>query len=82
MWWRASALLDRYRGYIPVALSKSQGAGSVWTLVHLSGAHLYIQVLGNKSLNGCCGSRHFSPNGLDQLGTATPKRAYIIPKTD
>jgi len=27
-------------GCIPVALSKSEGAGSVWTLVHLPGAHL------------------------------------------
>ena len=35
-------------GYIPVALSNSEGAGSVWVLAHLSGAHLYIQVLGNK----------------------------------
>ena len=40
----------RNMGYIPVALSKSEGAGSVWTLVHLSGAHLYIQVLGNKPM--------------------------------
>ncbi len=35
-------------GYIPVALSKSEGAGSVWILVQLTGAHLYIQVLGNE----------------------------------
>ena len=34
-------------GQIPVALSKSEGAGSVRILVLLSGAHLYIQVLGN-----------------------------------
>jgi hypothetical protein len=34
-------------GQIPVALRKSEGAGSVWTLVLLPGAHLYIQVLGN-----------------------------------
>ena len=34
-------------GYIPVALSKSEGAGSVVILVSLPGAHLYIQVLGN-----------------------------------
>lgn len=30
-----------------MALNKSEGAGSVWILVHLPGAHLYIQVLGN-----------------------------------
>ena len=35
-------------GYVPVALSKSEGAGSVRALVRLPGAHLYIQVLGNK----------------------------------
>ena len=35
-------------GCIPVALSKSEGAGSVWTLVHLPGAHLQKQVLGNE----------------------------------
>jgi len=34
-------------GQIPVALSKSEGAGSVRILVLLSGTHLYIQVLGN-----------------------------------
>lgn len=36
-------------GLIPVALSKSEGAGSVWALAQLPGAHLYIQVLGNKT---------------------------------
>ena len=39
----------RHKVYIPVALSKSQGAGSVLALANLSGAHLYIQVLGNKT---------------------------------
>ena len=42
-------------GYIPVALSKSEGAGSVLALAWLPGAHLYIQVLGNKKPNGYCG---------------------------
>ncbi len=45
--------------YIPVALSKSAGAGSVWILVHLPGAHLYIQVCGNKLPHGCGGSVTF-----------------------
>ena len=45
-----SALFERR--YIPVALSKSEGAGSVWILVHLPGTHLYIQVLGNKKRTG------------------------------
>jgi len=36
-------------GNIPVALSKSEGAGSVRTVVRLPGAHLYEQVLGNAS---------------------------------
>ncbi|MAT88803.1 MAG: hypothetical protein CL532_09720 [Aestuariivita sp.] len=35
-------------GCIPVALSNSEGAGSVWVLAQLPGAHLYIQVLGNE----------------------------------
>ena len=35
-------------GCIPVALSNSEGAGSVRALVRLPGAHLYIQVLGNE----------------------------------
>ena len=30
-----------------MALLKSEGAGSVWILVHLPGTHLYTQVLGN-----------------------------------
>jgi hypothetical protein len=38
-------------GLIPVALRKSEGAGSVETLVFLPGAHLYIQVLGNLITN-------------------------------
>ena len=35
------------RGHIPVALINSEGAGSVWILVHLPGAHLLIQALGD-----------------------------------
>jgi len=35
------------RGSIPVALSNSEGAGSARIVVHVPGAHLYIQVLGN-----------------------------------
>jgi len=35
-------------GCIPVALSNSEGAGSVLALARLPGAHLYIQVLGNE----------------------------------
>ena len=42
-------------GYIPLALSTSEGAGSVWILVHLPGAHLFTQVLGNKKPYGCYG---------------------------
>ena len=42
-------------GYIPLALSTSEGAGSVWILVHLPGAHLFTQVLGNKTPYGCNG---------------------------
>jgi hypothetical protein len=34
-------------GNIPVALLKSEGAGSVRILVRLPGAHLCMQVLGN-----------------------------------
>lgn len=37
-------------GYVPVALSKSEGAGSVMALAMLPGAHLYKQVLGNTEL--------------------------------
>ena len=37
-------------GYIPLALSTSEGAGSVWILVHLPSAHLFTQVLGEKHL--------------------------------
>ncbi|MGB0635516.1 MAG: hypothetical protein ACPGKG_07930 [Paracoccaceae bacterium] len=33
-----------------MALSNFEGTGSARTLVRLSGAHLYKQVLGNKSL--------------------------------
>jgi len=36
-WWVTVQLV---LGCIPVALSKSEGASSVWTLVHLPGAHL------------------------------------------
>ncbi len=43
--WRVSALL--VQGCIPVALSNSEGAGSVRIVVRLPGAHLYKQVLGN-----------------------------------
>lgn len=42
-------------GYVPVALSKSEGASSVQAVACLPGAHLYIQVLGNKKLTGMCG---------------------------
>ena len=42
-------------GYIPLALSTSEGVGSVWILVHLPGAHLFTQVLGNKTPYGCYG---------------------------
>jgi len=35
-------------GCIPVALSNSEGTGSVLALAWLPGAHLYIQVLGNE----------------------------------
>ena len=34
-------------GPIPVALINSEGAGSVWIVVQLPGAHLFNQVLGN-----------------------------------
>ena len=37
------------RGQIPVALTTSEGAGSVWTVVQLPGTHLYTQVLGNQA---------------------------------
>ncbi len=46
-------------GYIPVALSNSEGAGSVWVLAHLPGAHLYIQVLGNERTKRLQWARHF-----------------------
>jgi len=47
-------------GYIPVALSNSEGAGSVRTVVRLPGAHLYIQVLGNERTKRLrAGSSHF-----------------------
>ncbi len=53
-----SAVLDT--GKIPVALSNSEGAGSVRAVVRLPGAHLYIQVLGNSRLPGTGGSRRFA----------------------
>ena len=46
-------------GYIPVALSKSEGTGSVWVLAQLSGAHLFIQVLGNERTKRLQRARHF-----------------------
>jgi len=46
-------------GSIPVALSNSEGAGSVRILVRLPGAHLYIQVLGNQNRTVAWWSRHF-----------------------
>lgn len=42
-----SALL--VHGCIPVALSNSEGAGSVQALAWLPGTHLYTQVLGNQN---------------------------------
>ena len=45
-------------GCIPVALSNSEGAGSVWAVVRLPGAHLYIQVLGNERTKRLAWSRH------------------------
>ena len=51
-----------------MALSKSEGAGSVRALVRLSGAHLYIQVLGNIEQNGSGGpvtlSRKYQPGNI------------------
>ena len=46
-------------GYIPVALSNSEGAGSVWVLAQLPGAHLYIQVLGNERTKRLQRARRF-----------------------
>ena len=45
--------------YIPVALSNSEGVGSVWVLAQLPGAHLYIQVLGNERTKRLQWARHF-----------------------
>ena len=50
------SLCDRL--YIPEALSNSSAAGSVRTLVRLSGDHLYIQVPRNTEPSVCSGSRH------------------------
>ena len=47
------------KSYIPVALSNSEGAGSVWVLAQLPGAHLYIQVLGNERTKRLQRARHF-----------------------
>ncbi|GLO71200.1 hypothetical protein MACH17_27170 [Phaeobacter inhibens] len=44
-----------------MALSNSEGAGSVRTLVLLSGAHLYIQVLGNQNRTVDWWSRRIPP---------------------
>ncbi len=44
------------KGYVPVALSNSEGAGSVLVLAWLPGAHLYKQVLGNTEPHGHSGS--------------------------
>jgi hypothetical protein len=49
----------RVRGHIPVALSNSEGAGSVRVLARLPGAHLYLQVLGNARPHGRYGPRRF-----------------------
>ena len=46
-------------GYIPVALSNSEGVGSVWVVAQLPGAHLYIQVLGNERTKRLQWARHF-----------------------
>ena len=45
---RVTGTASLVNDYVPVALSKSEGAGSVLVLAWLPGAHLYIQVLGNE----------------------------------
>ena len=57
MWSPAGSALQ-VNGCIPVALSNSEGVGSVQTVVWLPDAHLYIQVLGISYLYGRRGSRH------------------------
>ena len=52
-------------GYIPVALSNSEGVGSVWVLAQLPGAHLYIQVLGNEKTKRLQWARHFEATWKD-----------------
>ena len=52
---RVTGSASLVNGYVPVALSKSEGAGSVLALAWLPGAHLYKQVLGNTEPNGYCG---------------------------
>ena len=70
-----------------MALHKSEGAGSVWILVHLPGAHLYIQVLGNlrtstvawraRHLNKLSPLRgHFYVSALAGLGIAFGESIY------
>ena len=46
-------------GCIPVALSNSEGVGSVRALVRLPDTHLYIQVLGNEITPRLVWSRRF-----------------------
>ena len=64
-------------GYVPVALSKSEGAGSVLALVRLSGAHLLIQVLGNTELKRLLRFRHTQPNQR-KISAAPENRALVV----
>lgn len=73
-----SALL--VNGCIPVALSKSEGAGSVRILVRLPGAHLYIQVLGNQNHTVDWWSRHshapYRSDFRNDQSRRTPSRRF------
>ena len=58
---------SREKRCIPVALSKSEGAGSVRTLVRLPGAHLYIQVLGNQTPTVAVVPANLAPDYLSKI---------------
>ena len=60
-------------GYVPVALSKSEGAGSVVALAILTGAHLFKQVLGNTELKRLQWARH---THIPKNSKSMPLRAF------
>jgi hypothetical protein len=70
-------------GNIPVALSKSEGAGSVVALASLPGAHLNIRSSGMRLPDGCYGpathiNQHTDLNlDMDEEHDVFEKRSHV-----